>query len=1399
MMSNIVDNTSSSSSSPQVSTLATTMLQQQASDDMSIPLITLTSSPTLPNDNNNNVNHNNNINFLNSSSGSGIYQLNNNNNNKNSTTTTIITTPISNNNSTNIQIVSPTQATNTQYDLSIAGVGGGNNPATASDNMSSFNNVLTTSSGAPTSVFQLFNEKLANFYLTVKTSETEIRMFERVLIFGFYMYMYWVNLIFPTLSSERSNYPLSNTNYIKENPYGQYASWVFRVLNYPITLSLDAIGYTAKIAITSVLMAMYFIFMAILVTEFRTLKGKAKRFCNNGWTRILIMERMKEIEVYSSTKTHGINQVEIKTMLHDLEKQQDELWSIHRMFWKEIISDLPNEIKINQLISRTTALTLYCDERFKHLMTNFKHDKTVLRFYASYLENFKFDKETAADLFEQAFQLEEEESKAQPIVKKFEKKTKPKTEKHFSIANSMITPPNTLLENRRNTMIELEEEKFEGIEVAGSTEKKHLFIRNALNTPYQSKVRNYTLIGLALFQIVLLLIAFILCIVLGSLVTEIPLSLDSCLPGTSPSSLMREVRMGQIYNELYNNLNISQPAVNSSEYETIQYFLNNHQRRLKRILQYLQNLAANSISPQFTTQMVEDYKAVINPIVVPTASVSTSDRVYTTSYKKNISMSELTREFISNTKIIYNWKNYNETIKSYEFMYTYLNRRAASEANGLFCSKFQIRKRAQNLLLDRILRIYLFTSTFVLIIIYGTFLIISRIGMSKSSRIINLFSKIPKEFVGSVYHDLQKRSTQEVKHLRRVVSPKFMSLSIGFLSLIVFSLCISFMYVENNLNVAMSSQAMVNVDTATSVIRACTRLNVRLGELFAFYGIKSGHSVNDPALANQSNLDTYHSDNRIYISEAQSQFAELLFGGNLTSSIFNKYPGVDEVITAPLTCLNGTCYDLQELVATVLHLCSKFNEDILNPFYAKAPDTFLYYLSIFNMTDEMIERLLELLTTLSSTSSSKVISIVFFVFGFFFLIAFNYYIYMSFHTTDYDITTLRTFLNYIPIDYLDSNDILKNFIVNNTLSNSSHVKRKTEYDDAIKNLLNSMVEGAVTCNERGEVTFINIAAQKMFGKSAVDVLGLSFTTLFDPSFHELMKKATGEFKYHTKGEENELGEVLEIDCIRKNSSKFPAKVSIFGTEINNSSFVSLFIKDITMEKKQNSLLAEEKKNSENLLRNILPEEVATKLKNGETFIAERFSDITCYFSDIIVNGFDDLTDKYNLEKIKTIGDSYFCVGGLHGVNAQSDHPERTLRFAIDTLSVIRSYNSENLDSQLNVRIGLNTGGVIAGVIGRKKFAYDLWGDTINTSSRMESTGVPGRIQLSRSTYERTYDLFEFEERKVSVKGKGECKTYLVKEKHHVNPIVMRPNRSSISIGNDLDKISIMISPAGEDI
>ena len=108
---------------------------------------------------------------------------------------------------------------------------------------------------------------------------------------------------------------------------------------------------------------------------------------------------------------------------------------------------------------------------------------------------------------------------------------------------------------------------------------------------------------------------------------------------------------------------------------------------------------------------------------------------------------------------------------------------------------------------------------------------------------------------------------------------------------------------------------------------------------------------------------------------------------------------------------------------------------------------------------------------------------------------------------------------------------------------------------------------------------------------------------------------------------------------------------------------------------------------------------------------------------------------------------------------------------METFDVIHNFNLRNTQNQINIRVGINTGSVVAGVIGAKKFAYDLWGDTVNTASRMESTSIAGRIQISRSTYERVHDLgFVFEERNIEVKGKGMTKCYLLNDKHHTKPI-----------------------------
>jgi adenylate cyclase len=209
-------------------------------------------------------------------------------------------------------------------------------------------------------------------------------------------------------------------------------------------------------------------------------------------------------------------------------------------------------------------------------------------------------------------------------------------------------------------------------------------------------------------------------------------------------------------------------------------------------------------------------------------------------------------------------------------------------------------------------------------------------------------------------------------------------------------------------------------------------------------------------------------------------------------------------------------------------------------------------------------------------------------------------------------------------------------------------------------------------------------------------------------------------------------------------------------------------------------LAEEKEKSERLLLNILPGPIAQRLKEGEITIADSFAEVTVMFADLvgftklsahlspaelvellneIFSAFDELAERYGLEKIKTIGDAYMVVGGLP--RETNDHAEKIAEMAIEIIAAIAKMQTKG-GQPLSIRIGIHTGPVEAGVIGTKKFTYDLWGDTVNTASRMESQGIPGGIQVTVATYERLRDKYVFEERGViSVKGKGDMMTYLL--------------------------------------
>ena len=210
------------------------------------------------------------------------------------------------------------------------------------------------------------------------------------------------------------------------------------------------------------------------------------------------------------------------------------------------------------------------------------------------------------------------------------------------------------------------------------------------------------------------------------------------------------------------------------------------------------------------------------------------------------------------------------------------------------------------------------------------------------------------------------------------------------------------------------------------------------------------------------------------------------------------------------------------------------------------------------------------------------------------------------------------------------------------------------------------------------------------------------------------------------------------------------------------------------------LLAVEQEKSESLLLNILPKEIAQILKTETGTIAEQFDEVSVLFADLvgftpmsaqmeaaemvnllneIFSHFDSLVDQYGLEKIRTIGDNYMVASGVP--SPRQDHAQVLASFALDMMAYAEQFPAQN-GKAINFRIGLNSGPLVAGIIGKRKFQYDVWGDTVNTASRMESHGVAGKIQMTRASYELLKDDFVCEGRgKVMVKGKGEMETWFL--------------------------------------
>ncbi|NND80128.1 MAG: tetratricopeptide repeat protein, partial [Maribacter sp.] len=222
---------------------------------------------------------------------------------------------------------------------------------------------------------------------------------------------------------------------------------------------------------------------------------------------------------------------------------------------------------------------------------------------------------------------------------------------------------------------------------------------------------------------------------------------------------------------------------------------------------------------------------------------------------------------------------------------------------------------------------------------------------------------------------------------------------------------------------------------------------------------------------------------------------------------------------------------------------------------------------------------------------------------------------------------------------------------------------------------------------------------------------------------------------------------------------------------------SLFIQ------KTKIIIEEERDRSDSLLLNILPEDTATELKKYGKVEAKKFDAVTVLFTDFkgfthyaenldpkelvdrvgfYFSKFDDIMEKYGLEKIKTIGDAYMCAGGIPYTT--KDHALKMVRASMEILEFVKETKKQAATDQIHfdIRVGINTGPVVAGVVGSKKFSYDIWGDTVNVASRMESMSESGKINISKSTYELIKSEYDCEYRgEIEAKNRGKVKMYFV--------------------------------------
>jgi adenylate cyclase len=332
-----------------------------------------------------------------------------------------------------------------------------------------------------------------------------------------------------------------------------------------------------------------------------------------------------------------------------------------------------------------------------------------------------------------------------------------------------------------------------------------------------------------------------------------------------------------------------------------------------------------------------------------------------------------------------------------------------------------------------------------------------------------------------------------------------------------------------------------------------------------------------------------------------------------------------------------------------------------------------------------------------------------------------------------------------------------------------------ETEERYRSIFENAIEGIFQSLPNRRYLQVNPAMAKIYGYSSPAEVVESVT---DISTLYVQPKRYAELTTYVQSY-NELSE-FESEVYRKDGSTIWVSENIRA--VRDSAGKILYfegsVTDITERRQAEEELRRQRLMAERLLLNVLPQKIAERLKRGQKSIADSFTNVSVLFADLVdftqlasqmppqelvsllnqvFSQFDQLIERYKIEKVKTIGDAYMAVSGMPSPNPL--HAEAIANLALDMQTVIQQYQSP-LGDPFQLRIGIHTGSVIAGVIGTKKFSYDLWGDTVNVASRMESQGEAGRIQVTEEIYRLLKDRYMLLPRgAIAIKGKGLMTTY----------------------------------------